>query len=341
MIRYIKGTALIFMLLFLYSCAPPKLPDILWPSPPSEPRIRFVKSFSSPRGFYGISAKDILLGADAESRFGKPSGATVDSRGRILIADSSLVNVKIFDYNASNMSFLETGRNLMLKPIGIAADAKGRAYVADTYKNKIYVFGSNDRFTRVFGQKGEFKQPVGLAVDNERGRLYVVDTHLHKVFVLEIETGEVIKTIGKRGQEEGEFNYPAFIAIDKKGNIYVVDTMNGRVQVFDPEGRFIRAWGQLGDGQGMFARPKGIAIDSEGHVYVVDAAFNNVQIFDEEGEFLLYFGDMGGGRGQQILPMGIAIDNEDRIYVMDTFNGRVNIYEYMGEKYRARQGGKK
>ena len=72
-----------------------------------------------------------------------------------------------------------------------------------------------------------------------------------------------------------------------------MDSMNFRVQIFDPDGKFLRVFGKLGDSFGQFARPKGIGVDSEGHVYVVDSAFNNVQIFDETGRLLLFLVGLG------------------------------------------------
>lgn len=82
------------------------------------------------------------------------------------------------------------------------------------------------------------------------------------------------------------FNYPTFITIDRDGRLYVTDTGNFRVQIFDKEGRYIKDFGKPGNKGGFFARPKGVAIDSEGNIYVVDAMFQNVQIFNREGELL-------------------------------------------------------
>jgi len=68
----------------------------------------------------------------------------------------------------------------------------------------------------------------------------------------------------------------------KEGNVYVTDTLNNRVEIFDADGKFISAFGKSGDGPGHFARPKGIAIDRDGHIWVVDAVQQRVQVFDTE-----------------------------------------------------------
>ena len=338
---FLKVFSFMILALFFTGCAPKKLPDLYWPSPPDIPRVRFDKSFNGAKAFYGTSALDIILGENILSSFSKPNGVHADREGRIYITDTGFGMVMIFDQKEKAPVTLEAGgRSPFIKPVGVTTDPMGNIYVSDTANDKILVFDKERNFVKGLGMKDEFKQPAGITVDPAGKRLYVVDTHKNQIAVLDLESGDVVMTIGKRGREEGEFNFPSHIAVDPKGNLYVVDTMNGRVQVFDPSGRFMRSFGKLGDGPGMFARPKGIALDSEGHIYVIDAAFNNVQIFNSEGQILMAFGGFGEGRGQQILPAGLSIDSEDRIYLIDQWNARVNVYEYMGEKYKARKGKK-
>ena len=342
MMKYIRGLFAILLVTLFFGCAAP-LPDIYWPLPPEQPRIKFVKSIRGLTDAFGISAADILLGASPQlGSFIKPLNVYIDHNDVLYITDTGSSQVLVFDLQEKKAAPLSTyGRSVFQKPVGVAVDMAGTVYVSDTLIDKIFLYDSERNFLRAYGEDGTFIQPAGLAIDDKRKRLYVVDTHQHKVIVLNKDTGEEISTIGTRGNEVGQFNFPSYIKVDDKGNVYVVDTMNGRVQVFDPKGRFIRAWGKLGDAPGMFARPKGIAIDSEGHIYVVDAAFNNVQLFNEEGQTLMAFGEYGVGRGQQILPAGIAIDSEDQIYVVDQWNQRINVYEFMGEKFKARGGAQK
>ena len=338
---FLKLFSLMILALFFTGCAPKKLPELVWPSPPDPPRIRFDRSFNGAKAFYGTSALDIILGEESLSSFSKPNGVHTDREGRIYITDTGFGMVMIFDQKEKAPVILQAGgRSPFGKPVAVTTDPVGNIYISDTSSDRVFVFDKDRNFVKGFGMKGEFKQPAGIKVDPAGKRLYVVDTHNHRVAVLDIESGNIVTTIGKRGREEGEFNFPSHITVDPKGNLYVVDTMNGRVQIFDSSGRFMRSFGRLGDGPGMFARPKGIALDSEGHIYVIDSAFNNVQIFNSEGELLMAFGEFGEGRGQQILPAGLSIDSEDRIYLIDQWNARVNVYEYMGEKYKAREGKK-
>ena len=80
--------------------------------------------------------------------------------------------------------------------------------------------------------------------------------------------------------------WPQGLRFDNKGNVYVSDRDNDRIQVFDPQGRFLRKWGVTGSGDGEFRWPQGLGIDSEGNVYVSDQGNDRIQVFDSQGRFL-------------------------------------------------------
>ena len=80
-------------------------------------------------------------------------------------------------------------------------------------------------------------------------------------------------------KKDGEFQQPDGIAIDKKENIFVVDVLNNRIQVFNPEGDFLFKFGGSGGGAGQFRMPHSIAITEQGEIYVTDHGNNRVQKF--------------------------------------------------------------
>lgn len=337
-----KILAAIFLPVALYGCASAPLPDLVWPGPPDEPKIKYVRDYRGTLDFTQSSiAADILLGKEGSNNMKKPMGVYTDANGKIFVTDTASSDVFVFDpANKKATTIAAMGSRVFYKPIGVTADWQGRIFVADSQVDKVTVLDSNAAVIAYLNPEVPFKQPTGIIADNVNKKLYVTDTHTHDIRVFDLNDLKYIKTIGKRGKEEGEFNFPSHITVDNKGNLYVVDTMNGRVQIFDTDGKFIKAFGQFGDAPGMFARPKGIGVDSEGHIYVVDAAFNNVQIFDNEGNVLLTFAAYGSDRGQMILPSGLSIDKDDFIYVVDSWNRRIEVFEYMGEKHKARAGKK-
>jgi len=337
--KILKSLFIVAIPLLVISCSPPKLPDLVWPGPPDPPRIKFVRSFHSASDLKGASAMaGLVLGTNTSFTMRKPNSIAVDKDGRILVTDTAYADVFIYDIkNKKVSSVASSGTNIFFKPIGVASDGTGRIFVSDTRTDQVAVLDNKGRLMRYLSPGIPFKQPTGMAVDKKLNRLYVVDTHLHNVQYFDLKTLKFLHSFGERGKEEGSFNFPSNITVDSKSNIYVVDTMNARVQVFDSAGRYLYSYGRFGDSAGEFARPKGVAIDSEGHVYVVDAAFNNVQIFDNEGKILMAFSGYGNGRGQMTLPAGIAIDQDDFIYVVDSWNERVDVFEFLGKKHAERE----
>jgi DNA-binding beta-propeller fold protein YncE len=146
---------------------------------------------------------------------------------------------------------------------------------------------------------------VGVAVFADR--VYVADMRTQLIHVLNKRTGAVIGTIGSVGDDDGQFRLPLGVDVDPDGNLYVVDMMRCRMQVFNPAGELINAVGQLGDTGGNFVRPKHVAVDDDGIAYVIDAAFNNVQMFDAAQQLLMHFGGPGSHPGSMDLPAGIAV----------------------------------
>ena len=117
---------------------------------------------------------------------------------------------------------------------------------------------------------------------------------------------------------------------DAEGNLYVVDTLNHRVQKFTREGGFLGQWGSYGCGEGEFNMPWGIAVDELGDVYVADWRNDRVQKFSADGGFLMAFGTSGCGDGQFNRPSGVDVDLHGDIYVVDRGNNRVQLFNEEG-----------
>jgi DNA-binding beta-propeller fold protein YncE len=344
----VKSKKLRFMILLLTAitiavtgCAPPvvqkKEINIVWPLPPEEPRIKFVRFIRSTDDIgKELSFSDSVFGDEAASGFAKPYGVVVDKKGVIHVSDIGAVWA--IDIENHDYSFIgdKPGAGRLRIPLALATSADGRLFVSDLASDRVFVF-SDGRNIGALGQEGKFISVSGIAIDDERKLIYVCDSNKHNVFVYSLEDYSELRTLGERGHDEGNFNFPTNIALDSSGNLYVVDTGNFRVQIFDHEGNLVRTFGQLGDLPGTFTRPKGIALDSEDNIYVVDAAFQNVQIWNKEGQYLMAFGEGGEDPGQFSLPAGMAIDHEDKIYVVEQISRRVQIFQYLSEKWKQRQ----
>jgi hypothetical protein len=323
--------------LMLMSCAPPpekKKYDIVWPLPPDEPRIKFLDIIRSAQDFEKKRPfTDALFGEEIPEPMIKPYGVTVDKEGRIYVSD--IGKVFVFDPKNNRYDLIgdQPGTGQLKQAIGIASASDGRLFVTDIGAARVYVY-TNWKYTAAIGATGEFGIPSSVAVDEKRGLLYITDSRLHTVNVYSLNGYSKLRTFGKRGTDPGEFNFPTNIAVDAEGRVYVVDTGNFRVQIFDDQGKYIKSIGRLGDSPGALARPKGIAVDSEGHIYVVDTAYQNFQVFDQNGQILLAIGGAGGDPGEFLLPAGMYIDNDDKIYVVNQIPPSIQIFQYLGEKWK-------
>ena len=322
----------------LMACASTPSPtrDIVWPLPPDLPRIKYVKSISTSgdveKESFMDRVKRVLVGGDPEARLVKPYAVHADKDGRVFVVDTGWRKVLAFDYANEKFFILGVdGPGMLSGPSGVTTDSEGRIYVVDGFQRRVVVYDRDGDFLYAIGKRGQFEQPVAVAVNDSLERVYVVDRKKHHIQVFGMGQGEFLFEFGKRGTDDGQFNIPTQLFIDSGGTIYVTDTFNFRVQIFEPDGRFISKFGAVGTALGHFSKPKGIAVDGEGHIYVVDAAFNNVQIFDKEGKLLLFFGGFGYRPGQFWLPAGMHIDSQNRIYVADQYNHRINVYQYLSQ----------
>jgi DNA-binding beta-propeller fold protein YncE len=213
----------------------------------------------------------------------------------------------------------------------VVLDAQENVYVSETKAGRIVVYSKDGKRLRSFGKETE--RPTGLAIDRARGVLYVADTSRvtsenHRVFAYTLE-GRLVREIGHgRGAEEGQFNFPSYLALDDAGNLYVNDAMNFRIQVFDPEGKLLRGYGETGDTIGSLARTKGLALDGFGNIYAADGEHSVVQIFNKDFAPLLWFGGSAPKVEYFDIPTAIAVDRQrNRIYVANSVQGRVNVYD--------------
>lgn len=315
--------------------------DSVWPPPPEPARITLLRSFSGP-GELGLEKGGVLrffrrlLFGEEPRHFVRPYGVAVDGEGkRVYVADPGLGAVHAFDLGAGKYALLRGARKQKLRtPIGVAVDGSGRLFVADAENALIFVFSPKHRLLYTFGRDQGLQRPTGIAAASDR--IYVTDTAGHRVLAYRVRGGgaEPLFHFGGRGDGPGQFNYPVDLAVSKDGQVYVNDSLNFRVQVFDAQGKALRSLGRPGDSSGSFQRSKGVALDSDGNLYVVDALFDTVQIFGPDSRFLLNFGRPGAEQGEFWLPSGLAIDRADRLYVVDSYNRRVQTFQYLKEAGR-------
>ena len=337
--RILFSGILCFLILFISGFQfpePSKKNRVAWPLPPDPPRISYVMTIEKARDA-GVRKSifrrfvEIFTGKGPEPKIHRPISVVSDGKGTVYISDVGLQVIHVFDFRHRKYKQIfklngETPPSRLLSPTGIAIDPKKNLYVVDSILKKVFVFDKKGRHIFTIRNKA-FVRPSSLAYDGRRKRLYIADAGAHKIWIYERPNGKmIISSMGKRGKGKGEFNFPTHLALDEKGNLYVTDALNFRIQIFNPEGKFIGSIGKLGYTLGTFSRPKGVAVDREGNIYVVDNLYDTVQVFNSKGDLLMNFATHGGGKGGLWLPNGIYIDKDNYIFVADTYNERVQVF---------------
>jgi DNA-binding beta-propeller fold protein YncE len=331
---------------------------IVWPNPPAIPRIAFQDLFTGQKIDPSLFVKkghkqtwmDRLAGTQSTDEIQRENlpfqlirtyGVAVDSKGLIYAADQSVGAIFIFDSEKKDhVELIGHGRQANFGLIvDVALDDDDRLFVTDAKLHHVLVFDAKHTQVGSFGAE-DFVRPGGIAIDRENRFVYVADTGNDVVDVFDADSYKLLRQIGKPSRKHeqtdpGLFSLPEAVAVDKDGNVYVTDTFNNRVEIFDADGEFVSTFGKNGDGPADLERPKGLAIDSDGHIWVVDAAQNLVKVFNKEGRLLIYFGGEGNYPGQFMGPFGITIDHTNRVIVSETFPGRVQVFRYITDAQAA------
>lgn len=193
----------------------------------------------------------------------------------------------------------------LLNPREVAVGADSRRAIADSGNHRIVILDGNGDFVRAIGSRCNLAEgDAGGCIDPDGGGPF--------------ELGD------------GQFNEPWGVAFDQAGRLYVSDTWNGRIQVFDSEGKLLEKWGtfnttngELGDAYALFG-PRGIAIDMDGNVLVADTGNKRIIKYSPSGDLIQQIGGGGvvGGRFEE--PVGVAVSPVDgTIFIADTWNQRI------------------
>lgn len=151
---------------------------------------------------------------------------------------------------------------------------------------------------------------------------------------LQLSPVMVLNESGTAGGDQGQFLSPRNVAIGPDGRIYVADSGNHRIQVFDEDGQYLTSWGSFGTDPGLLNEPWGLAVDDE-HVYVADTWNYRIQKFTTDGAFVASYGQGGvlgeevenGGLGIFFGPRDIIFVDENRLLVTDTGNHRLQVLD--------------
>ncbi len=199
--------------------------------------------------------------------------------------------------------------------------------------------------------EGELDEPYGIAVFADTvlsdagilvptgtGTLFVTDTGNNRVQLFDLD-GVYLSQFGAAdlngdgdSEDDGEFDTPLGIALSPE-HVYVVDSGNDRIQVFDYDGSYVRQFGSAdldgpGDSSGEFLHPRGIEVRAD-RVFVTDDEADKIVVFDLDGNHLYSFGSSGVGDGEFNTPTSITLERTN-LFVADSLNHRIQVFDIRG-----------
>ncbi len=325
-----RGAALAAAALAMACAGAPKKPDLFWPDPPEKTRIKLVRTIQGEAdlrtSFWNRLVRALF--DTSSSMVTYPTGMAIDPSERFLYVTGPTRVVRI-DLQEGRVR--DAVSRKPRAPYGVAVDAEGRLYVSDHAGNEVSVYDPGGQLVAKIG-RGMLQQPTGIAIDRRAQILYVVSgagreskRHVIEAFSLK---GDHLRTIGTRGSNPGEFNFPVNIAVGAEGRIFVTDMLNFRVQALEREGQPYGMFGQAGVGApAHFQKLKGIALDSFGNIHVSDSHSGNVQVFNARFQPLIAY---GGAAVPMVVPTAVAIDSKNNIFVADYGNHAVHQFALVG-----------
>jgi YYY domain-containing protein len=223
----------------------------------------------------------------------------------------------------------------MREPRDAAVDEKGRVWVADFGHSRLRIFDGEGGYLGGWGGRGDgtygFRELCGVAIRGED--VYVADTWNGRV--------QYFTLSGEWKATASELYGPRGVAVAPDGNVWVADTGNNRLMLYDSQLGNPRPIGKKGSGPGEFAGPIGIAVGPSGSVYVADTGNRRVQVLDSSGRFQRALPVVGW---TDAIEPHVEVDEDETVFVSIPPADAVQQYDSAGapgERWTVDPGGQK
>ncbi|MEO6230251.1 MAG: peptidyl-alpha-hydroxyglycine alpha-amidating lyase family protein [Ferruginibacter sp.] len=295
-------------------------------------------------------AKDWLKLPDS-ILLGEPTGIGIDTSQNIFIfhrakrewpligsMPKSLIKERtILIVDSKSGQFISSwGENLFVMPHGLTVDNHNNVWVTDVGLHQVFKFTDDGKLLMTLGEarmpgkdKTHFNRPTDIAIAND-GSFYVSDGYGNSRVIKFSPGGKYLFEWGKKGKKDGEFNVPHGLSLDSKGNVYIADRENSRVQVFDSTGKFLKQYSNKNLGNIC-----AVTIGTNDRLYAADdVSFlkikhrgSDVFSFDTAGIVQTRFGRSGFYNGPVCWYHDMVLDSQQNIYVGDILNNSVQKFK--------------
>ena len=257
---------------------------------------------------------------------GEVAGVGVDSHNHVFIFHRGDVK-PIRNVDAKTGKIINAwGEGMFVNAHGLDIDSEDNIWVTDTRNHQIFKFSHDGKLLMTLGEKGvsgidgnHFDQPTDVTVAPS-GEFYVSDGYGNNRVAKFAADGKFLFDWGGRekGDGPGEFFLPHGITLDDEGRVYVADRSNLRIQIFDPNGKFLHQWSEKWPG-----RPWGLEVADDGFIYVIDGGnmsppdVAQALKLDLEGNVVARWGSFGDNAGQFSWGHDIAVGRDGAVYIVE------------------------
>ena len=204
----------------------------------------------------------------------------------------------------------------------------GKIYICE-HEDYGFVVILDLKFNRIASIQG-LDRPAEIAIDHQYN-IYVTtfgDFKLHKFS----KDGRRVESVDGRGETPGDilgmFGFPNGIQV-RDDQIFVCDSGNHRIQVFDTNLHFLKVIGKKGKGRSEFLQPNDLDFDETGNMYVADSSNNRIQVLSPDGQYVRTIGKKGKNPGELNLPFTVRVSGK-LLYVSELCNDRVSVFHTSG-----------
>lgn len=280
-----------------------------------------------PSGF-GASAPTVTPQSPLQGLFRAPTRVAMDAGGSLYVTDSRAGQIIKLSTNGTMLAV----KGGLSRPLAVAAGNQNLVYVGEEGSGRVLVFNSTltNALYSLGAGSNEFQLANHIAVDTTQsnGWIYVSDSRANQIRCYSNAT--LVKVFGTKGSGNGQFDFPAGLFVSPSQELYVVDQINDRVQVFNSTGSFLRVFSLRTPADlvttNSYGRSQGILGDSAGRLYVMDAFQDEIKVFDTAGTYLSTIAGFGEWMGQFRTPGTAALGTDQRLFVTSIGNNRLEVF---------------
>jgi len=288
-----------------------------------------VRSFPAAPGLTSLPTQtpNMFRGGkgSGNGQFDSPTAIAIDGSGNFFVADTGNGRIQKFSPTGAFVTTIGTEENHreLSRPSGVAIDRAGHIYVADAGNHRVQKLAPNGTFGAEWkGAEPGFYGPRRIAIGSDDS-IYVVDQGHTRVIRFSPD-GAVLSTWGTKGTGDGQFDDPTSVAVDSTTNkVYVADPINGRIQIFDSNGKFLAKWSvpKWGQPQGF----EDLGVDTKtGRLYASSANMDSILVFDLNGKKVGSLTPKPPDRLERSSALALA---NGKIYVLNMEGNRVSIID--------------